>query len=181
MLVGGLGLGLITAPVANVVLANVSQQNAGSASGLLSTSIQLGAAIGIAVLGVIFFAILPGRSERSATTLGPGLYAQAAHARMSPAARRLVVTDFRSCTRDKAAARDPASTPSSCRRVAARISEHPPLQRAVSKATTRVRTRAFSDTMRPALGCLIATFLGCFLLLLLVPATETRSEATAPV
>jgi hypothetical protein len=46
------------------------------------------------------------------------------------------------------------------------------LEQALSTATTRVRARAFTDTMLPALGCLIATFAACFLLLLLVPATK---------
>jgi len=61
----GLGLGTVIAPLANVVLAGVPEQDAGSASGVLNTGFQLGNSIGIALMGVIFIdrlAIGPGAS-----------------------------------------------------------------------------------------------------------------------
>jgi MFS family permease len=54
----GLGLGTVLAPLANVILAGVPEQDAGSASGVLNTGFQLGNSIGIAVIGVIFFDII---------------------------------------------------------------------------------------------------------------------------
>ena len=50
----GLGLGTVIAPLANVVLADVKEQDAGSASGVLNTGFQLGNSIGLALMGVIF-------------------------------------------------------------------------------------------------------------------------------
>jgi MFS family permease len=50
----GLGLGTVIAPLANVVLADVREQDAGSASGVLNTGFQLGNSIGLALMGVIF-------------------------------------------------------------------------------------------------------------------------------
>ena len=50
----GLGLGAVIAPLANVVLADVREQDAGSASGVLNTGFQLGNSIGLALMGVIF-------------------------------------------------------------------------------------------------------------------------------
>jgi MFS family permease len=61
----GLGLGTVIAPLANVVLADVREQDAGSASGVLNTGFQLGNSIGLALMGVIFIdqlAIRPGAS-----------------------------------------------------------------------------------------------------------------------
>jgi MFS family permease len=61
----GLGLGTVIAPLANVVLADVREQDAGSASGVLNTGFQLGNSIGLALMGVIFIdqlAIRPGTS-----------------------------------------------------------------------------------------------------------------------
>jgi EmrB/QacA subfamily drug resistance transporter len=54
----GLGLGLTVAPLTNFVLAGVPPHSAGSASGLQSAIIQAGNAVGVAVLGVIFFTLL---------------------------------------------------------------------------------------------------------------------------
>jgi len=61
----GLGLGAVIAPLANVVLADVREQDAGSASGVLNTGFQLGNSIGLALMGVIFIdqlVIRPGAS-----------------------------------------------------------------------------------------------------------------------
>jgi EmrB/QacA subfamily drug resistance transporter len=56
----GLGLGLTVAPLTDFVLAGVPLSSAGSASGLQSATIQVGNAVGVAVLGVIFFSLLAG-------------------------------------------------------------------------------------------------------------------------
>lgn len=56
MLVGGLGLGLTAPPLVGVVLAGVPADDAGAAGGLLTTVSQIGNALGVAVLGAVFFA-----------------------------------------------------------------------------------------------------------------------------
>ena len=53
-------MGLAMAPFFNIVLAGVDDEETGSASGALTSVQQLGGAFGIAVLGTIFFALLPG-------------------------------------------------------------------------------------------------------------------------
>ena len=61
----GLGLGTVIAPLTNVVLADVKEQDAGSASGVLNTGFQLGNSIGLALMGVVFIdrlVIRPGAS-----------------------------------------------------------------------------------------------------------------------
>ncbi|MFI6180253.1 MFS transporter [Nonomuraea sp. NPDC051191] len=60
LFVGGLGLGLAAPILVNVVLAGVPGRAAGAAGGVLSTVNQVGGAVGIAVLGTIFFASVTG-------------------------------------------------------------------------------------------------------------------------
>ncbi|MEU8347816.1 MFS transporter [Spirillospora sp. NPDC048832] len=55
MAVAGAGLGLVVVPLTDVVLAAVPTDDAGSASGTLSTFQQVGGALGIAVVGTVFF------------------------------------------------------------------------------------------------------------------------------
>ncbi|PZG18732.1 MFS transporter [Nonomuraea aridisoli] len=55
MLVSGLGVGMVIAPVIDIVLARVPVAVAGSASGVLSTAHHLGVTSGVAVAGTIFF------------------------------------------------------------------------------------------------------------------------------
>jgi EmrB/QacA subfamily drug resistance transporter len=58
--VAGAGLGLLVVPLVNVVLAAVPAETAGGASGTFSTAQQVGGALGIAVIGTIFFGHAPG-------------------------------------------------------------------------------------------------------------------------
>jgi len=51
----GTGIGLCFTPLTSTVLANVAAARAGSASGALSTTQQIGFALGVAVTGVIYF------------------------------------------------------------------------------------------------------------------------------
>ncbi|MBV9280156.1 MAG: MFS transporter, partial [Chloroflexi bacterium] len=55
LIVVGAGLGLLVVPLANVVLAAVPRDLAGGASGVFSTAQQLGGALGVALMGTIFF------------------------------------------------------------------------------------------------------------------------------
>ena len=55
----GFGIGLVLVPLTAIVLANLDVRHAGAASGVLSTALQVGGALGIAVLGVVFFGALP--------------------------------------------------------------------------------------------------------------------------
>ncbi|MFI2614912.1 MFS transporter [Streptomyces sp. NPDC018584] len=54
----GLGMGLIIAPLTDLILSEVPHEHAGSASGLTNTTVQLGQSVGVALSSVIFFARL---------------------------------------------------------------------------------------------------------------------------
>jgi MFS family permease len=62
LVVCGAGLALLIIPLVNVVLAAVPVEAAGGASGLFSTAQQLGGAVGVALLGTVFFGYLSGHS-----------------------------------------------------------------------------------------------------------------------
>jgi EmrB/QacA subfamily drug resistance transporter len=64
----GAGLSLLVIPLANVVLATVPREAAGGASGLFTTAQQLGGALGVAVIGTIFFGYLGHHSFTQAFT-----------------------------------------------------------------------------------------------------------------
>jgi MFS family permease len=58
LLVNGVGMGLFIVPVFDTIIAAVTDAETGSASGVLNAVQQLGGAIGVAVLGTIFFTVL---------------------------------------------------------------------------------------------------------------------------
>jgi EmrB/QacA subfamily drug resistance transporter len=54
----GLGIGMLISPLFGFILASVNDDEVGSASGVLNACQQLAGAVGVAVLGTIFFAVL---------------------------------------------------------------------------------------------------------------------------
>ncbi|MDR2985941.1 MAG: MFS transporter [Nocardiopsaceae bacterium] len=66
LVVAGAGLALLVVPLVNVVLAAVPASVAGGASGLFNTAQQLGGALGVALVGTVFFGYLDGHSFQAA-------------------------------------------------------------------------------------------------------------------
>jgi hypothetical protein len=69
MIVTGLGLGLVAPTLIDVVMAGVDPRDAGAASGVRSTASQLGGAIGVVLVGLVFYGALP---EGGALAANPG-------------------------------------------------------------------------------------------------------------
>jgi predicted MFS family arabinose efflux permease len=57
--VQGAGLGAVMAPLSSAVLAGLPAQHAGTGSGVLSTVQQVGNALGVALIGLVFYGVLP--------------------------------------------------------------------------------------------------------------------------
>jgi len=69
LLLTGLGNGMVIAPNQDFVLASVPRREAGTANSILATAQRLGTAIGIAIVGAVFFGTLhlgaPGRAANA--------------------------------------------------------------------------------------------------------------------
>ncbi len=93
MLIGGLGMAMVSGTLVNLVLGRVPPRQAGSASSMVNTAIQVGIAFGIALVGTIYFGQLDtGSKPVHAATVGMlvvvGLYVLAACAALAlPAGR----------------------------------------------------------------------------------------------
>ena len=66
LVLAGLGMGITVAPLFATILTVVDNRDAGSGSGALQTFQQIGGALGVAVLGQIFFGVLSGASSPQA-------------------------------------------------------------------------------------------------------------------
>ncbi|MGK5732365.1 MFS transporter [Streptomyces sp. URMC 124] len=58
LIVMGAGMGLIVSPITDAILSEVPREHAGSASGLINTTMQLGQAIGLGLVSVAFFSVV---------------------------------------------------------------------------------------------------------------------------
>ncbi|MFE7188135.1 MFS transporter [Kitasatospora sp. NPDC057541] len=72
LFVDGLGMGLVIAPVTSAVLAVVEPRLAGSAAGLVATVQQVAGALGVALIGILYYA-----ADNPATAFGRSLAALA--------------------------------------------------------------------------------------------------------
>ncbi|OLZ63378.1 MFS transporter [Streptomyces sp. IMTB 2501] len=57
MVLAGFGMGFVVAPLASLVLEGVAPHHAAAASGVFSTAQEMGNAVGIAAIGVVFFGV----------------------------------------------------------------------------------------------------------------------------
>jgi hypothetical protein len=58
LLTYGIGMGMIFVPLFDIIMGEVEDHEVGSASGLLESLQQLGASLGVAALGTVFFSAL---------------------------------------------------------------------------------------------------------------------------
>lgn len=65
----GIGQGLVFTPLLNVVLSNISEQDAGIAAGVVSTMQQVGGALGVAIVGLIFFSAVAAAHDQGMTDM----------------------------------------------------------------------------------------------------------------
>ena len=63
MLLFGIGMGMIFAPLFDIILSGLEDREVGTASGLLESFQSLGASLGIAVLGTVFFSGLSAQAD----------------------------------------------------------------------------------------------------------------------
>jgi EmrB/QacA subfamily drug resistance transporter len=185
LLVCGLGLGLVIAPLVNVVLAGIRGQDAGAASGVLSTVQQVGGAVGVALIGVIFFGLLGSQAAGVADDVLGGLQRDLQGGGLPPAATRQIGAGFRTCFEDRANAKDPSAVPASCARAQAQGQSQPQLAQVVGTAADDARRQSFSQAFQRSLLFEIGVFLASFLLVFLLPQARGEEvghpEAAAPV
>ncbi|GAA0359785.1 MFS transporter [Actinoallomurus spadix] len=162
----GTGMGVLMAPFFDIVLAGVEPHETGSASGTLTAVQQFGSALGVAVLGTIFFGVLGGEIASATDTTAPKTLAAAG---VSGPARDRLVAGLRDCGHDRAVAKDTETVPASCLRAEGEVrAAGVPAQRAAAEAGRTAVKSGFVATMKIVLwvevGLLGLTFLAAFLL-----------------
>jgi hypothetical protein len=170
-------MGSVIAPLADILLAGVPRQHAGSASGLLNTGFQVGASIGIAIIGVIFFGMLGSQSGPAATAVAPQLRTALAATGVPAQFSGRIVTQFGRCLHDRLVAADPTVTPPSCQHGSAALP--PAAGRALAAAGGTAVRIDFAASLERTLAFQVGVFLLSFLLMLALPAGSGRRQNAA--
>jgi len=147
-LVTGIGLSLIMIPIFTAALQDVDVTHAGSASGILNAVQQVGAAIGIAVIGVIFFSQLAHSSYQSFDSIAPGLRSDLTTMNIPADVRENIIDQTRDCFHDRSSEKDNNIVPASCQQAQANAPSNEASQRigaAVSKSALDANAHNFAS------------------------------------
>ena len=159
MAITGSGFGAVVAPLFDFALAEVPTGDAGAGSGVLGAVQQLGGAIGVAIIGVVFFNALG-----PAGTAAARVQAEALQSKVPPVA----VQAFLACSKAQSASKDPTVVPAACRPPAGVSADNPALV-SLRGAATRVQHDAFSTAYRRALLADVAAMVVAVAMTLLLP------------
>jgi len=187
MFVAGAGGGFFIAPVTSVVLAGISSRDAGSASGALATAQQVGAALGIAIVGIVFFGLIGANAAASSASVLPRLRQELTVAGVPAADQPMIAQRFQACFSARAHATDPSATPAICAQTIKVIETSPapaPVKAkvetaVVAHATPAARLDDFTRSMRVTLWWQIAVFAIALVLSSRLP--KVRLDADGPM
>jgi hypothetical protein len=174
LVVAGLGMGCIIAPLINIILAGIHHGDAGSASGVLTTMQQVGGAMGVAVVGVIFFGLIGGRADTSSAAALPQLRAALVAQHVPSSAIPAALQSFQVCFHDRANESDPSVPPPSCAR-AQRQSPSPTITAAFASAGAAALGDDFESSLNLSLLYQIVVFAGTFLMVFAIPTPSRQS------
>jgi EmrB/QacA subfamily drug resistance transporter len=172
--VSGLGLGTVIAPLLNIILAGVPGRDAGSASGVLTTFQQLGGAIGVAVVGVVFFGLLSSRAASSIATVTPQLQSQLAAANVPGPAAQAAISHFAVCFKEQASSSDPSAPIPNCQTTGSG-----PVAAAFDSAAQTALGRDFVSSVERILFFNVAFWALTGLLSMLLPRARPKPVAGA--
>jgi EmrB/QacA subfamily drug resistance transporter len=114
LLLVGIGMGFVFGSLFAAVLNGVDPKHAGSASGILNATQQVGGAIGVAVIGVIFFGQLSSGAPNSFAAIEPALRQNLSVQHVPLDAQNAIVAMTRNCYVDRSREKDASVVPKSC-------------------------------------------------------------------
>jgi hypothetical protein len=150
-IISGIGLSLIMIPIFSAALQDVDVAHAGSASGILNAVQQVGAAIGIAIIGVIFFSQLAHSSYQSFDDIAPKLNTELSAAGVPAEVQGAIIAQTRTCFHDRNTEKDNSVVPESCKQALSSAPNDQAAQRIgaiIGKGALEANARNFASAFR---------------------------------
>jgi len=160
LLLVGVGMGFVFSTLFAAVLNGVDAQHAGSASGTLNAVQQLGGAIGIALVGIVFFGQLSHGAAASFSRVEPQLRQQLQAQHIPLQTQTAIIQGTKVCFIDRSREKDSSVIPVSCKQMASAPAKQ--LQAIVGQAAQGANAANFAGAFRWSivyeLGLLALTF-----------------------
>jgi EmrB/QacA subfamily drug resistance transporter len=126
LLIAGVGMGFLFGALYSAVLNGVDTKHAGSASGTLNAVQQVGGAIGIAIIGVVFFGQLTSGAASHFNDVTPQIKSELTRLNIPEAAQSPIIEGTKACFVDRAHEKDSTITPESCKTLTANTGTQTP-------------------------------------------------------
>ncbi len=114
LIIAGVGMGFLFGALYAAVLNGVDTKHAGSASGTLNAVQQVGGAVGIAVIGVVFFGQLTSGAATHFSSVEPQIRSELASLQLPEPAQSAIISGAKTCFVDRAHEKDSTVIPASC-------------------------------------------------------------------
>jgi EmrB/QacA subfamily drug resistance transporter len=184
LIVAGAGMGCVVAPIYPFVLAEVPIKDAGSASGVVNAIQQVGGAVGVAVVGVIFFGLLGSGAQTSVERVRSEVAADLSAAGVPAQYQGNIIPGFEQCFHDRANAKDFSAMPESCQAGEAQIASFRAQQPQIAeKVAAALKSRGleanqlnFLNAMERTILWQVAALIVIFFLSFLLPAHPRSRE-----
>lgn len=138
LIIAGVGMGLMFGALYGAVLNGVDTKHAGSASGTLNAVQQVGASVGIAIIGVIFFGQLSSGSAIHFEEIESRMHTELSALGLPETTQTAIIKGSEHCFVDRAHQKDSSIIPKSC----ASLSDKPSVSSEVMSIVTKGVTDA---------------------------------------
>jgi EmrB/QacA subfamily drug resistance transporter len=117
LLLVGVGMGFVFGALFAAVLNGVDARHAGSASGTLNAMQQVGGAIGVAVIGIIFFGQLSHNAPASFNSVEPAIQSSLSRLHVPADEQTAIIKQSKECYVDRSTEEDSSVVPASCKKI----------------------------------------------------------------
>ena len=176
LLIAGFGMGFLFGALYTAVLNGVDTKHAGSASGTLSAVQQVGGAVGIAIIGVVFFGQLTSGAATHFDSVEPKLRAELSSLQIPAEAQTAIIQGTKDCFVDRAHEKDSTIVPESCKQLSSNPTASSKLSDIVISGVKEANTVNFQHAFRWAVIYEVSFVLLAFALSFLLPKKFTHND-----
>jgi EmrB/QacA subfamily drug resistance transporter len=175
----GIGMGFVFASMFAAVMNGVDVKHAGAASGTMNAVSQVGSAIGIALIGVVFFGQISHGAASSFDTTAPQLRSQLTSYNLPVEAQDAIVSSTKQCYVDRSIEKDNTVVPASCKQSAGTPGTDARIGKAIAGTAMTANDTNFNKAFKHAIIFETVVLAAVLALSFLLPK-HFRTEAYQP-
>lgn len=172
LLIIGVGMGMVMGLIFSITLKDIDKEHAGSASGTLNAGQQVGGAIGVALVGVIFFGALNTNAAPSFDVAKNDISSYLTAHKVPENVQAGIIGGIKDCYVDRTSETDNTVTPESCKKLQRPAAPMPAalsglndvIEKSTKKAVSDNFANGFKLTMIYAISIVTLTFFISFLM-----------------